>query len=124
MFVEDSFSNHAETLMNYMVAEACSQCHDLLIITCPPGASSADSVLSRLPMNLSRDADAETPASEQPSPAKVAVGSDLKIAWQYGKYLTKGDAPDSVPVVGQGRSQGRQQHGRQQFCHSYDLARR
>lgn len=77
--------------MNYMIAEACSQCHDLLIIACPTGASSADSVLSRLPMNLSRDADAATIAPELPPPAKEAAGGDLKIAWQYGKYLTKGN---------------------------------
>ena len=77
--------------MNYMIAEACSQGHDVLIIAAPCGAMPAENLFTRLPMNLSRDVDEKTPGSAS---AKEGVsssdGNGLKIAWQYGKYLNKG----------------------------------
>lgn len=83
---EDTFSNHAETLMAYMIAEACSQSHDLLLISAPSGIDVSGNILSRLPMNQSRDPDDKAVVSGQDQ--RDSTG--LKIAWQYGKYLKRG----------------------------------
>lgn len=73
--------------MSYMIAEACSQQHEVLIVASPIGAAPADSILSRLPMNLSREPD------EKPVSGAVGepVSNGLKIAWQYGKYFGSGE---------------------------------
>ena len=96
-----------------MIAEAVSQAHNILIITCPDksrshtGISPRLSMTSKLPMNLSREedsvsetgtgitpsitiSDVTTVASSSGTEKIVTPGDNLNIAWQYGKYLKKG----------------------------------
>ena len=78
--------------MQYMLAEAISQRHEILVVTKPEApessVSSAQKILCKLPYNLSRDPDVRSTTDN--GKAQEDPGNHLKIAWQYEKYLTKG----------------------------------
>jgi hypothetical protein len=70
--------------LNYSIAEAICQRHDVLIITAP-----GENVLSRLPFELSQESESKNKA--EIAPTASAGGEQLKIAWQYGKYLNESE---------------------------------
>jgi hypothetical protein len=70
--------------LNYSIAEAICQRHDVLIITAP-----GEDVLSRLPLELSQEPGDKR--AEAASSSSSAGGEHLKIAWQYGKYLNESE---------------------------------
>lgn len=83
---EDTYSNHADTVMMYSIAEAISQQHKTLLIV--RDRDEANSIIASLPFNmnkgsLSLDKKIVKTAEEEEDDKK----RHLKIAWQYGKYI-------------------------------------
>jgi predicted ATP-dependent serine protease len=90
---EDSYSNHAETVLLYSLAEAISQKHKTLLIV--RDTHEAKAILSSLPFNMNKGSlsldkkktDVKTSEEEEDDKKR-----HLKIAWQYGKYI-QGKSP-------------------------------
>ena len=110
MIESDSFSNYGEYLLSYGMAQALSSGHKVLVLTDNP--LSAEVVASTLPYNqnvgtskvavitaksasggeISVETEESTPKKEISD--KIDAGNEnsgLKIAWQYEKYVTKGN---------------------------------
>jgi len=101
LLLEDTYSDYAMTLLRYEIAEALSMNHRVIVLDADNDDrcnSSANchrhilEVLRSLPFNLNVPAD-EIEKSFSGSEAIPAVQpdtsspNDLKIAWQYGKYM-------------------------------------
>lgn len=79
----DIHTNYGETILSYNIAEGLSHGHNIMILS-TKSIEKIDGLLSRLPYNESigtiiRDNEAENSGS-----------NDLKIAWQYAKYIDAG----------------------------------
>ena len=101
---EDTYSNHAETVLMYSLAEAISQKHKTLLIV--RDSHEAKAILSALPFNMNKGSlslDKKNPdvvmTSEEEEDDKKR---HLKIAWQYGKYI-KGDLLWDISLIWQSR---------------------
>ena len=120
MVESDSFSNYGESILSYGVAQALSSGHKVLVLTdclctaesfaatLPYNQNISKSSETREPKHL-RPASSREYDEEQVAPATVternpdnssddtverakkADDSGLKIAWQYEKYVTKGN---------------------------------
>jgi elongator complex protein 4 len=96
---EDQYSSHAETLMAYSIAESiCTNCKTILLVAT---LEDAERILSSLPFNLTlrhqdKEYNSELPSNSiNPDNSDSANDTDspkseLKIAWQYEKYLNSG----------------------------------
>lgn len=80
---EDKYSNYAETLVHYSVAESISQGHKTLIIC--RNRDEARELMSSLPFNMNKGAISLSSKPEESSAEERK--QHLKIAWQYGKYI-------------------------------------
>jgi len=83
---EDKYSNYAESLYFYCIAESICSSAETLIVS--PSQVELTKLLSSLPFNLSH----ERNISQIPPPdiSKSTEDTGLKIAWQYEKYLNSG----------------------------------
>lgn len=85
----DSFTCYGETLVNYGLIEAISHQQPVLLINIDE--VSVNRIISSLPLNRtlrgSDDDDTDTERSYQRE-KRNDNSSQLKIAWQYGKYLS------------------------------------
>lgn len=118
---EDELSSYAQTLLCYSMAESLSQNQDTIIIS--SSEKNVTSILSHLPYNLSRS---DVTVGDDKTLTEVAVepvNNQLKVAWQYGKYinppLSSNPASDSCHLHA-----SKQLEQSAVYCHSYDLSRR
>jgi hypothetical protein len=82
--IEDLLSSFGETLLYYSIAESLSQGHRTLIVCKDP--EDASRILSNLPYNMNNKLNQPIiPENEDQN-----LKQHLKIAWQYGKYLSDG----------------------------------
>ena len=79
----DGYSIFAEIFLNYAMAESISQLQNTFIFS--RDNSDSEKLLTNLPHNLTRGAE-ELKNNDNASKSE----DNLKIAWQYGKYLVKG----------------------------------
>lgn len=86
----DSFTCYGETLVNYGLIEAISHQQPVLLINIDE--VSVSRIISSLPLNRTvrgSDDDDDTDAERSYQREKANQNSSqLKIAWQYGKYLS------------------------------------
>jgi hypothetical protein len=85
---EDTYSNHADTIFMYSLAEAISQNHKTLLIV--RDAQEAKSILSSLPFNMNKGSlslDKKKNVVKTSEEEEDDKKRHLKIAWQYGKYI-------------------------------------
>lgn len=110
----DSISSYGETILSYGIAQALSSSHRVLVIT--DCISSSEEISASLPYNQNFPAEAEDAKVLPPSKHKETTCTDevaplsdpaensisggdivlrtetgLKIAWQYEKYVSKGE---------------------------------
>jgi elongator complex protein 4 len=114
---EDVHSDHARTLLAYAMAEATSQGHKVLLVA-DMDERDIGQLIQSLPYNLSLNNE-ELPEAKAADQESAEAGSELKIAWQYQKYLSA----DTNPIT-QGTSQRPKVSVSENYCCSYDLARR
>lgn len=108
----DSYSDYATTIIKYEISESISMEHATIIL-------SGDEI-NDLPHNrnfVSKDSDTNRSEDFEVSKKVADVSSNLKIAWQYGKYLpTESDSDYASTSVDTDL--------RKVFCCSYDLSRK
>ena len=90
---EDVYSNYAETLMHYSIAEAVSQGHKTLIIC--RNRTEARGLISSLPFNMNKGEIVLNAKEEETADSRR---KHLIIAWQYGKYIKGNEIEISGPV--------------------------
>jgi len=120
---EDVRTTHARTLLKYFAAEGLACGQHVVFVSGDPGASSLVHTLPSSVELLPQEEDAEKQHQE-----------DLKVAWQYQKYLKEGDAGLPRPPTKKA-AKGTQASARRAgltrtssrklkpFCHTYDLSR-
>jgi elongator complex protein 4 len=86
----DLYSDYADTLLAYSIAEALSNSQDAVLVV--ESRRAADVLLGSLPYNLTL-ADELQHSDDHPitSPSTESEADGLRIAWQYDKYSTKGE---------------------------------
>ena len=85
---EDTYSNHADTVLMYALAEAISQKHKTLLVV--RDAHEARSILTALPFNMNKGSlslDKKVEVAKTAEEEEDDKKRHLKIAWQYGKYI-------------------------------------
>lgn len=82
IFHEDIYSNYANTLLRYSIAESLSQGHKTLIIC--RNRQEATELIGSLPFNMNKGA---ISLNVRPDESAEDRKQHLKIAWQYGKYI-------------------------------------
>ncbi len=115
----DFHSNHAHTLVSYMMAESLSMSHSSLLLC--SDKQSGEKILSMLPHNrtlhslVSKRDEREDSISEAAEGAGNAEKKEhLKVAWQYAKYIDANEQakkPKSTLAI------------TSQYCCSYDLGK-
>ena len=119
---DDQFGLYSDIVMGYSIAESISTgCITLLVVH---DAFDSSRILSSLPYNLSiKDVDCSQSVEEIPqAPPEVLVTeptTELKIAWQYEKYLNN----DTNPIIGK-PSITNKSSTKNLYCCSYDLSNR
>eukprot|EP01038_Epipyxis_sp_PR26KG_P012056 gene12056-16133_t len=128
MIESDSYSNYADTILNYSIAQSIALNH-MTFIVCD-NKSQQSRVLSNLPYNA--QIGSLDPKSNPSNDDKESIDNndksnqnqkfeiennevnknELKIAWQYGKYIQKDQKKSSMD------------NKEVQFCYSYDLSRK
>jgi hypothetical protein len=85
----DSYSDYATSIMRYAVAEGVAMKHRVVLVHAnmddADRSSDLDSIVDSLPYNMS--ASSEKAVADADEAVSSASSSELKIAWQYGKYL-------------------------------------
>lgn len=76
----DFYTNYGETILSYNIAEGLSHGHNIMVLS-TKSLEKIDNLLSRLPYNET----VGTIVSE--SKSENGNSNDLKIAWQYAKYI-------------------------------------
>lgn len=117
---EDELTYYAQTILYYSISESLSQNQNTIII-CSSDKDTTN-ILNHLPFNLSRCDVTASGDSRNSVENPDVLTNHLKIAWQYGKYITS---------AGKCRSESSGTELPQQqsapatvYCHSYDLSRR
>lgn len=131
IILEDGWSHNHITLMRYFLAEGAACGHSLRLCTARKREGGLENLIPCQAMTRSRKAGAE----EQHQDSNIKEEVQLRIAWQYEKYLKKKDSKgvpardiDSRmhPVLGSSRnlhaSRGASVAGKQ-WCHTYDLTK-
>ena len=88
----DMYSNHADVLTAYSVAESIVQGHKVLLVA--PDQVTADSLLSLLPLHMGSSTLPLSASQEGTTDTAAQVGSGdrathLKIAHQYGEFVSR-----------------------------------
>ena len=97
----DSFTSYGETLVNYGLIEAISHQQPVLLINIDE--VSVNRIISSLPLNRTvRGSDDDDNTNSERSYQREKVNDNskqLKIAWQYGKYLSSNCAEGTCSVM-------------------------
>ena len=117
MVNSDIHSNHADTLLSYMMAESLSMGHGTLFVTSDE-ASGGETLLGSLPFNRTLNSTISKIEENQAEDRKEEdAKSHLKVAWQYAKYIksssSKTSSSSSSLIISGSH-----------YCCSYDLAKR
>lgn len=86
--VSDTYSNYCKTLVSYNIAQSISLGHETLILTSSQHEN--DNILQFLPYNNNFIGESEVPTTGKKvtkEDSEAPSAPDLKIAWQYEKYI-------------------------------------
>lgn len=120
LYETETLSNYGKILLSYSLAEGLSHGHDVLLI----GSSkkSINDFISLLPRNMKIERDSkeieetsmkslnDSIVLDEEDKKESENSNDLKIAWQYKKYIQKNQVPK------------REKEDKLSFCCSYDLS--
>ena len=82
----DTYTDYAETFLRYEISEAISMQHSTLLIT--DSQETTVKLISSLPYNMNQGG---SDTSSEAISATETKTEELKIAWQYEKYIKKGN---------------------------------
>ena len=124
---EDQNAVHAQTLMQYFVSQGIA-CGHRVCIAGGDGLQGFQEFVNTLPANVSTSgrSSSQTENSQQKMESTQDPSSELKIAWQYKKYMgSDADNPalHAMPQVGEGTQKQRKQE-KMKYCCAFDLHRR